>query len=644
MKAPADARAGWGIGGWGGRHVVAIVCVASTMTAQDIAPIRPQAPAIVRPYMAVTVPPVQTSNSERLRQLIRAGMLYLTAQDAISLALENDIDLEVSRYNPFISEWNLERSQAGGALPGVPSAIAQAGQVATGQGVAGSQAAANVTAAGVTTTTGRTANATISQIGPVTPNLDPIIQETTTFSHISAPQPDAVQSQVFNLVQATHAYTGSYQQGLISGGVVSVNYSEHFLNENAPSDVLNPTVAPSAGISVQYNFLRGFGTAANARTITVSRMNLNITDLNFKNQVIGVVTQVLNAYYTLAADYEDLRAKRSASETAQTFVTDVKRQIELGATAPSDLISAESQETSSAQAVEDSDATLRQQELALEGLISRTGSADPLLEGVRIIPIDSITVPATDNLPPVGQMVQQALAQRPDLAAEAANEKASEVNMLGTKNGILPTLQGVGVESQAGLAGTPKTIYLNGFSETANPRFSGGIGNALSQVFQRDFATEIAGAFFQEPIKNRQAQADYAIDQLSLRQTQLSNRKDLNQVEVDVRNGVVALRQARVRYEAAVQNRDLQAQLFDAEQRRYRLGASTPYNVATAERDFINAQSQELAARVGYMNARVGLDQTLGITLAVNHVNLEEAQSGKVARASTPLENGPARP
>jgi outer membrane protein len=641
----ANARAGLGIGGWGYRHFVAILCAASTLAAQDIAPQRPQAPVMVRPYLPVTVPPIRTSNSERLRQLIRAGMLYLTAQDAIALALENNIDIEVNRYNPLISEWNLERAQAGGALPGVPSGAAQAGQVATGQGVAGSQAAANVTAPAVTTTTGRTANATISQIGPVTPNLDPIIQETSTFSHISSPQPDSVQSEVLNLVQVTHGYTASYQQGLISGGIVSVNYTEHYLNENAPTDVLNPTVAPSAAVSIQYNFLRGFGTAANARTITVSRMNLKTTDLNFKNQVIGVVTQVLSAYYTLAADYEDLRAKRNASETAQTFVTDVKRQIELGATAPSDLISAQSQAASSAQAVEDSDAALEQQELTLEGSISRTGTADAVLDGVRIIPIDSITVPSTDNLPPAGQMVQEALAQRPDLAAEAANAKASEVNTLGTKNGILPTLQAVGVESQAGLAGAPKTVDVDGFVETSPGRFHGGIGDALSQVFQRDFATEIAGAFFQEPIRNRQAQADYAIDLLNLRQTQLSNRKDLNQVEVDVRNGVVALRQARARYEAAVENRDLQQQLFDAEQRRYRLGASTPYNVATAQRDLINAQSAELAARVGYVNARVGLDQTLGITLEANHINLEEAKSGKVARISAPpAENGPARP
>jgi len=596
---------------------------------------RPQAPIIVRPYLPVTVPPIRLANSDRLRQLVRAGMLYLTAQDAIALALENNIDIEVSRYNPFIAEWQIERAQAGGALPGVPSGASQAGSVASGQGVSGSQAAAGVTAPGASSTTGRSANATISQIGPVTPNLDPIVQETTTFSHTSSPQPDSVQSQVINLIQATHVYTGSYQQGLISGGIATVSYGEHYLNENAPTDVLNPSVAPSLSASIQYNFLRGFGVAANARTITVARMNLNTTELNFKNQVIGLVSQVLNLYYSLAGDYEDLRAKRSASETAQTFVNDVKRQIEIGSVAPTDLITAESQAASSAQAVVDSDAKLRQQELSLKNLISRTGAADPVLASIRIVPIDSITVPPTDNLLPVDQMVRQALNNRPDLAAEFAGEKANEVSTLGTKNGILPTLQAVGEESHAGLAGAPRTVTLDGLVEHADPRFQGGIGTALGQVFRRDFATDIAGVFYQSPIRNRQAQADYSIDLLQLRQTQLANRKDRTQVEVDVRNGVVALQQARARLDAAVKNRALQQELFDSEQTRFRLGASTPYNVAVQQRDLISAQSAAVAAMVAYTTARVSLDQTLGITLEANHITLDEAKSGKIARTSS---------
>jgi outer membrane protein TolC len=619
--------------------MLALFCLVSLIRgpltwAQDIAPLRPQGAVIVRPYLPVNVPPVRLGNSERIAPLVRAGMLYLTAQDAIALALENNIDIELSRYNPFISEWNLERAQAGGALPGVPSGASQAGQVATGQGVSGSQAAANVASPGGTTTTGRTANATISQIGPVTPNLDPIIQATTTFTHVSSPQPDAVQSEVVNLIQATHVYTGSYQQGLISGGIVTVNYSDHYLSENAPTDVLNPTVAPSLALEIQYNFLRGFGVAANSRTITVARMNLKTSELNFKNQVIGVVSQVLSAYYNLAANDQDLRAKRNALETAQTFVNDVKRQIEIGSVAPSDLIAAESQAASSAQAVTDADAALQQQELTLKNLIGRTGAADPLLASVRIVPLDSPAIPPTDHLSPINELVRQAIANRPDLAAELANEKASEISTLGTKNGILPTLQAVGVESHAGLAGTSQTVTSDGFVETAATRFNGGIGTALEQVFRRDFATDIAGVFYQEPIRNRQAQADYSIDLLQLRQTQLGNRKDLSQVEVDVRNGVVALQQARARFDAAVRNRTLQQELFDAEQKRFRLGASTPYNVAVQQRDLISAQSAVVAATVAYSTARIALDQTLGITLEANHIAMEEAKSGKVSRNS----------
>jgi outer membrane protein len=609
------------------RQLIAIgLSLASFTWAQDtstIEPVRPQAPIIIRPYLPVTVPPVRLANSPRLQELVRAGTLYLTAQDAIALALENNIDLEVSRYNPFISAWQLERSQAGGALPGVPSSASQAGSVATGQGVAGSQAAAGVSVPGASANVNKNSNATISQIGPVTQNLDPIVQETTTFSHTSTPQPDPVQSEVLSLVQNTRGYTGTYQQGLLSGGIASVSYSEHYLNENAPTDVLNPTVAPSVSVTIQHNFLQGFGVAANARTITVSRMNLNTTELNFKSQVEGVVSQVLNLYYNLAGDYEDLRAKRSASETAQTFLRDVNRQVEIGSVAPTDAIAAQSQVATTAQAVVDSNTTLLQQELSLKNLISRTGPADPVLANVHIVPVDSIEMPAADDLPSVSQMVRQALAGRADLAAELAGEKANEVSALGTRNGLLPTLQGVAIESQAGLAGAPKTVTLDGITEQSSPKFQGGMGTALAQVFQRDFATDIAAVFFQEPIRNRQAQADYAIDQLTLRQTQLGNRKDLSQVEVDVRNNLVSLQQARARYEAALRNRTLQQQLFDAEQKRFQLGASTPYDVAVQQRDLISAQSSAVAALVSYSTARIALDQTLGATLERNHVSIE---------------------
>jgi outer membrane protein TolC len=286
-----------------------------------------------------------------------------------------------------------------------------------------------------------------------------------------------------------------------------------------------------------------------------------------------------------------------------------------------------------------SQTNLAQDEVKLKNLISRTGSADPVLRSVRIVPLDRIVMPEKDELPPIQDMLQQAMANRADLAAEKLTEQIAEVNSIGTKNGLLPSAVTFFTESAAGLSGTSKPIVVNGQLVAATPYFIGGVGNALGQVFRRNFPTNVGGAFFQAPIRNRQAQGDYGIDQLSLRQTQLTNQKDINQVQVDLMNAVVALQQSRARYEAAVRNRVLQKQLLDSEQKKYALGASTPYLVTQGQRDLVGAQSSEIAALVTWNNARISLDQILGVTLETNHISLGEAQSGKVSRVSAPPQN-----
>ena len=614
------------------------LCLVTGAWAQQpgIEPIRPTAPIAIRPYLAPEVPPIRAGNSSRLHELIRAGNLYLSAQDAIAVALENNIDIEVARYNPFLAAWQLERSQAGGALPGVPSGAAQAGSVAAGQGVAGSQAAAGVALTGGSATTGGVGNATVSQVGPITQTLDPSIQESNIFTHKTTPQFDVIQSIIPVLISNARVYSATYQQGFLTGGAITVSYSDHYLNENAPTDVLNPSVAPNLSISFQHNLLRGFGVAVNARTITVAKMNLNISDLNFRSQVIGTITQVLNAYYALVAGYEDVRAKQSALELAQALAANNRRQVELGAMTPLDVTTAEAQVASTSRDLTDSQTNIEQQELQLKNLISRNGLADRELSGVHIIPTDRIEIPAQDDLPPLQDLLQKALDTRSDLAAQQANEKASEVSALGTRNGILPTAEVFGGESLAGLAGVPHTAIINGTIEKADPYFIGGMGTALGQIFRRNFPTQRIGGFIAAPLQNRQAQADFGIDQLQLRQTQLENQKSRNQAGVDVLNSVVALRQARVRYDAAIKNRELDQQLLDAEQKKLSLGASIPYNVIQQQRDLAAAQSAIIAALVSYSNARVALDQTLGTILETNHISIEDARSGRVARVSLP--------
>jgi outer membrane protein TolC len=243
-------------------------------------------------------------------------------------------------------------------------------------------------------------------------------------------------------------------------------------------------------------------------------------------------------------------------------------------------------------------------------------------------------------------LVKQALANRTDLMTDRENEKTAAVSNLGTRNGILPNVGVFASESQAGLAGVSHTITFNGQNYGPNPAVVGGIGTALQQVFSFSLAypTEAIAGYYAATLRNRQAQADYAIDQLSFRQTQLTTQKDAHQVEVDVLNYVIALRQARARYNAAVRNRILQEQLFSSEQKRFALGASIPYNVVVQQRDLTAAQSTEVAGLVAYTTARLALDRTIGVLLSANHISLTDARVGKVTRESAIPAAAPSQP
>jgi outer membrane protein TolC len=623
------------------------LCWALPATAQQagIEPIRPSATILWRPYLPTTVPPARLRNSDRMKILIRAGKLYLTVHDAIALAIENNIDIENARYNPSLMAWNLERSQAGGALPGVPSGATQSASFANGQGVLGSQQGAGLNLPGLRGGSNGTTNAQVTQVGPVTPVLDPSIQESTTFGHRSNPQANTTVSQATNLIQGTRTYSGTWQEGFLTGGSLTINYSDHYLNESSPTDVLNPSVAPSLSFNVQQNLLQGLGIRLNSRNITVAKMNLQMSDLNFKTQVSGTVVNVLNTYYSLVADYDDWNAKQDALDTAQRFLDESRQRLNLGALSQLDITTAENQVAVSRLAVVNSRVALDQEQLQLKNLISRDGPGDPLIAEAEIVPVDHLVIPATDDIPPIKDLVQKALRDRSDLVVERNNLKSTEISNLGTLNGLLPSAGVLAGRSTQGLAGTQKTVNIPPLPPfTADPYFKGGIGNALAEVFRQNFPTESIGVFGSVQIYDRAAQADYGIDVLSLRQQQLISAKDMNQAQVDVTNSVVALRQSRARYEAAVESTKLQQALLDAEEKKFTFGASTPYDVVVQQRDLATAKAAELAALVTWQSARINLDQTTGATLEANHVSLTEAEKGSVAEVSVLPPVPPAAP
>lgn len=607
-----------------------IVLLAGTTNAQQQLPFtvqRPAGPKVVRSYQAPVLSPIRLENSGRLYGLIEAGKLYLTVQNAIALAIENNLDLELSRYGPLSAEWQLHRAQAGGPLRGVPSGNAQIGQVASGQGVSGSQQSAGLGGGGGGGGGGSTGGAAVSQIGPVTANLDPVVQSTSVFSHITSPQVNTRQSQTTALVSQSNIYNTSIQQGLLTGGYAQISYRDSHLRENTPTNILNPSVAPRLYFYFQQNLLQGFGQKVNSRFIRVAERNASGSIETFRSQVIDLVANVLNVYWGLVVDHESLRGKQRALDIANKFFKDTERSIEIGVLSRVDIYRTQAEVGSRRRELLDAQTAVRQRENLLKNLISRTGMEDPILDRVEIIPVDSFQVPQDETLPSLRQLVAVAQKKRPDVIVSNIRLENAKISALGTASGILPQLVGLTQVYTSGLAGEAQAFG----DIRPDPSFVGGTATALSQVFRGKYANERAAIYGQIQFKNRIEQGDYGIEQLQLKQSELQNLRSMNQMVVDISNQLVAMRQARARYSTGVNTRMLQKELLEKQQRMFSLGTSTINDVITAQRNLVNAETTEVAALGAYVRAQIGLDQIIGETLEKNNVFLEDSISGKVS-------------
>ncbi len=605
-------------------------CLLAPLNAQEPFVQRPQAPILWRPYLQAKVGPAVMTNSDRIRSLIRAGTLYLTLQDAIALAIENNLDLQVDRYGPLKAEWTVERQQAGGPLKGSTSSNGASSIVVSGQGVAGAEQSAGV---GNTGGSGGNAqnNGSFTQIGPITPNLDPTLTANNMqWGHRTTPQSNLQISGVEALVDVNHNFQPYVTQGLITGGTVQASLQENYLKENSPSDVLNPSLAPVAYIAITHRLLAGRGIDVNSRYIHVAQKQAIAANVTFKSQVLNLVAQVANVYWDLVLDQDDLRAKQHARDFAEKFLEDTRQEIRLGAVAGVDIYRAEADLATRNQDLAISQQTIDQQVVTLKNLISREGTEDPTIASVRILALDHIEVPAAEELPSLRELVSTAMTHRPDVELDKINDEAQEISALGTANAILPTLTGYAYLLNRAEAGSVNPI--SPFRPV--PSQIGGLGNAFSQIFTGDYNSRIAGLSFSGPIRNRSNQADLGIDQLTLRQGDLIERRSRNDMVVSISNQMIALRQAAARYRTAVATRELQQNLLEQEQQKFRLGSSTIDLIIAAERTLTGAQYVEISALRGYSQARVGLDQTLGLTLDSNHVSVEEALKGKMERES----------
>jgi len=582
---------------------------------------------LTRPFRARPVPAANLANSPRMESLMRAGNLYLSAQDAVALAVENNLDIEVQRYGPLLAQEVLRRARAGGALRSVgvgvaagPSSVSLTGVTVTNIGAVGTAGEGVSSGGGI-----------VTQLGPPIASFDPTLNFFTNFAHTTSPQSNTILTGTTALIQNTRTFQAQYIQAWDFGMSAQFTFYNQYINLNSPFFDINPYTAGYLDLQVTQNLLYGFGSAVNGRNIRVQKNNIKVTNLQFRQQVATTVSAVLNLYWDLVEFWDDVRARQRELAAAQQLLDNNRKQVEAGSLAPIEVTRAEAQVYVSQQDLLVSQTNLLQQETVLKNAISRNGIANSTLLDAHIVPLDTIAIPASDETPPIEQLVDQALQNRNEIQQSKLNIDSDKLNLIGIKNALKPTLQAFAELTNNGLSGP---ITPLGEQTPAVEVFAGGYGNLLGQIFRRNYPNYSAGLALNIPLRNRAAQSDYTTSELELRQAELGLQQNINQVRVDVQNAVIGLQQARARYAAAVKARDLQQQTLDADQKRLALGASTAYQIVLDQQNLASAESSEVQALANFSHARIGLDVALGRTLEANHISFEEALAGTISRPS----------
>jgi outer membrane protein TolC len=418
------------------------------------------------------------------------------------------------------------------------------------------------------------------------------------------------------------------------GAAVSASFTVSRTTTNSPSELLNPVNNGTLSATISQNLLQGFGTSVNTRYIRIARNNARVTDLQLKQQIITTISAVLNLYWDLVAFNEDVRLKQLALEAARKLYEDNKKTVEAGGAAAIEITRAQAEIPAREQDVLIAQTNVLQQEIVLKNALSRRGIEDPLLTDVNVAPLDPIEVPDTQELPPVKDLLAQAMAQRPDLQQNRINGESQNLVLKGDRSELKPTLQAFASFANHAQTGIPNPGNLGYEYGVPDPFYLGGYGTLLGQLFRRNFPDYSAGISLTIPLRNRAAQADYAVDQLQARQQELQLEKGVSQVGVDVRNAVIGLRQAHVRYETSLRTKQLAQETLEAEQKKYEYGKSTNALVIQAQRDVVAAESEEVQAMANYTHNRIAFEAALGATLDRNHIEMSEANAGRVARKS----------
>lgn len=615
---------------------------------RDYSKPRSQFPNPLAPYSPETVPPPNLSNTSRIDQLMRNGKIMLSINDAVALALENNLDIVLARYNLNIADTDILRAKGGANVLGVNTGIVQntpGGGTGGLSGIVGSgTGGTSVAAGGVGTGTNGLVTSTLGIGSPIT-SFDPALTGT-----LQMDRGYAQSASVFTPVPVVNTNTGtanfSYLQGFHWGTNLAVGFNNSHTTSSNPTISYTPSLASSFQFKVSQELLQGFGFLPNTRFIRIAKNNREISDVAFRLQIITTVDQVENLYWNLVYAYENVRVQQEALAFAQRTLEDNRKQVKFGTLPPIQVVSAQSVVSTDQQNLILARTNLELQELLMKNALSRN-LEDPTLAGAEVIPTSIMQLPPQEPVVPMQDLINDALGHRAELSESRVDLSSREINNKAVRNAMLPTLNlyayygGSGIGGDVSPAILPPGCLNSAFGKcftpaTAAPPFRNGgpvgYGDTLDQLVTSAAPDKGIGLTLNIPLRNRVAQADQVRSQLEYRQAQVRLQQLENQVRIEVRNAQFDTQQNRASVDAAQAAVDFQRQTLDTDQKKLAVGVGTSTAVLQDQSLLTTAESNLVSAMAAYEKSTVEMDRATGLLLDHAGIVMADAERGQVTQ------------
>src|SRR5580704_10199619 len=349
----------------------------------------PALPVIWAPYRPMPLPPVDLHNGSLLEQRIGERRIRLSLHDFLQLVIENDLDLQAARYDVAIAQVDLLRAQSGQAARGTASAPLPDALFAGAIG-AGVSSTAGLSSGG----TGGAAITTQGKLVAFGPrgNFDPTLSLNLSYDHLVNPLNTARVAGVGAVTVPTTVLLTRFQQELPYGTSYSVSLNLQRQASTQQGLLFNPALTSFFALQVYQPLLNGFGLALTRRFVTLAANNQKIVRLAFESRLTDTLSTAANAYWDLIASRENLQIAEQAVVAAQQQFEGDRRRVSVGTMTPVDLLPAESQVAATRVQLVSAQTQLRQQQLIVKTLMSRT--KDAALDAADVEPTDPLPDPA----------------------------------------------------------------------------------------------------------------------------------------------------------------------------------------------------------------------------------------------------------